>query len=126
MLRSRVAAPVASLGAAGVLAAGCGDDCGRLVDGCRRAVAEVRVAVSPKVIAVGETAQANAIAYARDAGAISSSTLRFRYTARTPGVASVDAATGVVTGVAPGRAAIVAEARGGFAADSVVVVARPD
>jgi hypothetical protein len=80
--------------------------------------------IVPHVIDVGARAQATAQAIGTNGLIIESSRVRVTFSSRNAAVATVDATTGTITGVSPGRTAIVAEARGQSATDTVQVVAR--
>jgi hypothetical protein len=84
----------------------------------------VEISVSPRVIAVGEMAQAVAVPKNPDGTTISSSRARVAYSSADPSVASVERESGRITGVAPGRAVIFAAFGGSRAGDTVRVVAR--
>jgi len=79
---------------------------------------------APEVLAVGERGQATAQALGTNGLLITYSKLQPRFSSRDASVATVDAVSGVVTGVAPGRAVLAAESRGQVAIDTVVGVAR--
>jgi hypothetical protein len=78
----------------------------------------------PRTIAVGERGQASAQALGYNGLIIPANRTSVRFSSANATVASVDAGSGVVTGLAPGRAAIVAESQGRSATDTVQVVAR--
>ena len=112
---------LAALGAA-VVAAGCGSDLLSEPD----TVADILLEL-PRVVAVGERAQASAQAIGTNGRIIAASRVKVSFSSRNAAVATVatvSATSGMITGVAPGRAAIVAEANGMTVVDTVQVVAR--
>ena len=113
--RRRVAASLA----AAVVAAGCNGDLVSEPD----SVADILLDL-PRVVAVGQQVRADAKAIGLNGRIIASSRVKVSFSSRNVGVATVDASSGTVTGVSPGRAAIVAEARGIVVMDTVEVVAR--
>ena len=117
--RRWAAASLAASLAAAVAAAGCDSDLASEPD----TVADILLAV-PRVVAVGERGQADAKAIGLNGRIIASSRVQVTFSSRNAAVASVDARSGTITGVSPGRAAIVAEARGTVVMDTVQVVAR--
>jgi hypothetical protein len=116
--RRLVAASLAATLAA-VVAVGCNGDLVSEPD----TVADILLDL-PRVVAVGERVQASAQAIGSNGRIIASSRVKVSFSSRNIGVATVDASSGTVTGVSPGRAAIVAEARGTVVMDTVQVVAR--
>ena len=105
--------------AAAVVAAGCNGDLVSEPD----SVADILLDL-PRTVAVGQRVQANAQAIGFNGRIIASSRVKVSFSSRNIGVATVDPTSGTVTGVSPGRAAIVAEARGTVVMDTVQVVAR--
>lgn len=108
----------ASLGAA-VVAAGCGSDLLSEPD----TVADILFEV-PHTVAVGERVQASAQPVGTNGRIIAASRVKVSFSSRNAAVATVSSTSGMITGVAPGRAAIVAEAGGMTVIDTVQVVAR--
>jgi uncharacterized protein YjdB len=93
----------------------------------RPTVKSVDVSVAPKVIAEGQSAQANGIPRKDDGSQISSSKVRVTYASSDPNIATVSATSGTVTAVSPGRVAIIGSAigsaQGKTGADTIQVVA---
>ena len=103
-----------------VAAAACGGDIiagGPTVD-------TVFLIVSPRVVTVGERSQATAQPLGTNGLVVTASNAHVVFASSVPAVATVDATSGAITAVSPGRSAILATAGGKTAVDTVQVVAR--
>lgn len=85
-------------------------------------VDHVDVSVQPTVIAEGQNATANGVPKKDDGTAISSSKVRVTYSTSDAAVATVNSQTGTVTGVAPGKAQIIATSQNKSGSATIEVV----
>lgn len=85
-------------------------------------VETVELTVTPPRIAEGQTANANGIPRKGNGAAITSSKVRVAYSSASPEIASVNAISGTITGIAPGKALITAESQGKTDTATVEVV----